>query len=183
MSSKKCWDCKQEKDLLLFHKSKDRADGVSSRCKVCANAYKKVHAKINSAKLACYKKEWNSKNKKKICGYSDKWRDRNPEKVKAQDRAHHLRTEYGLTVEMYNKMSSDQNGECSVCGKVPMGKRGYKVLHVDHCHSSGKVRGLLCGKCNTALGSLQEDENIIKNLLNYVIKFKNKEKADGIACD
>ena len=62
-----------------------------------------------------------------------------------------LRWRYGITLEDYNKM--DQN--CNICGSSEEG-RGFK-MNVDHCHDTGKVRGLLCNSCNRGLGLLGED--------------------------
>ena len=79
-------------------------------------------------------------------------------------RAKSLR-EYGLTPEDYNAMFEAQGGVCLVCRRPPTRKH----LAVDHCHATGKVRGLLCGPCNTGLGCLEglDDEARIR-LLNYL---------------
>jgi hypothetical protein len=68
---------------------------------------------------------------------------------------------YGLSVSRFLELKASQDHKCAVC------KRAER-LSVDHCHISGKVRGLLCGHCNTALGLLKEDESIILSLLAYV---------------
>ena len=68
---------------------------------------------------------------------------------------------YGLSVSEFLELKANQEHKCAVC------KRAER-LGVDHCHTSGKVRGLLCSNCNTALGHLKEDESIILSLLAYV---------------
>lgn len=56
---------------------------------------------------------------------------------------------YGITVEIYNQMLADQGGKCKICEALPTEKR---MLAVDHCHTTGKVRALLCHTCNNLLG-------------------------------
>lgn len=73
-----------------------------------------------------------------------------------------LKNKYGISVEDYKVMHEAQGGKCFVCDD------SYEILHVDHCHSSGKVRKLLCSKCNQALGLLREDVSIMKEMINYV---------------
>ena len=91
----------------------------------------------------CFKKK--TKESRKRLG-SDRAKDRD------------LRWRYGITLEYYNKM--DQN--CNICGSSDEG-RGFK-MNVDHCHLTGKVRGLLCNSCNRGLGLLGED-NLEKAIL------------------
>lgn len=84
-------------------------------------------------------------------------------------RRHHLKTRFGLTVEEYDRMWEVQDGRCAVCPREL--ESGYKT-HVDHDHETGTVRGLLCMQCNTSLGKLKEDEEIVRNLLSYIQKHK-----------
>ena len=72
-----------------------------------------------------------------------------------------LRTSYGMTVEDYNSMCEQQNNKCLLCEEE-------KKLVVDHCHSSGKVRGLLCGTCNTGLGSMKDSVSILGRAIEYI---------------
>lgn len=65
---------------------------------------------------------------------------RNAEKA----REAHLKRTYGITIEDYNRILKEQSGKCAVCGKPPKTMR----LAVDHCHKTGKIRGLLCSYCN-----------------------------------
>ncbi len=78
---------------------------------------------------------------------------------------HNLKTNYGLTIEQYDEMVRKSGGRCMVCGKKPTGKKG---LHVDHDHKTGKVRGLLCNKCNVALGMVNDTPNLLLKLYYYL---------------
>lgn len=80
---------------------------------------------------------------------------------------------FGLSPEGYLAMLEKQQGLCAVCGKPETAKsrsagRATKALAVDHDHETGKIRGLLCQRCNTALGLLREDEGIVQSLLAYL---------------
>ncbi len=79
-----------------------------------------------------------------------------------------LRKSYGLSVQTYEAMSSAQGGLCAVCHEAC---KTYPRLSVDHCHSSGRVRGLLCANCNVALGMLHEDPERIDALARYMRSF------------
>jgi hypothetical protein len=83
-----------------------------------------------------------------------------------------LKSFYGISLADYNLMLENQQSSCLICND----KKTQKGLVVDHNHTTGKVRGLLCYKCNLALGLLRENEEIILSLLNY-LKLKNENEA------
>lgn len=93
-----------------------------------------------------------------------------------RERDKQLRQNYGITLDEYNKLLDSQNGVCAVCGNPESRRPGRKkltenvtpMLHVDHDHKTGKIRGLLCSECNNSLGMLHEDPERIKALLKYV---------------
>jgi recombination endonuclease VII len=72
--------------------------------------------------------------------------------------------QYHLSMEQYQAMEDRQSNLCAICGKPPKGR----VLHIDHCHRSGKVRALLCGSCNMILGLANDDQEILMNALAYL---------------
>lgn len=92
------------------------------------------------------------------------WRSKNPEAVKKTRRKAKLKKYYGISLDEYDKMLANQNGVCAVCSK----EHTRRPLNVDHCHSTGKIRGLLCDKCNMALGLLEDSKEIIQNLERYL---------------
>lgn len=67
--------------------------------------------------------------------------------------------------QRYERLSLIQNGSCAICGKK---ETESKKLVVDHNHKTGKVRGLLCHSCNTALGLVKEDIEILKKMIKYI---------------
>lgn len=82
--------------------------------------------------------------------------------------AKHLLRTYGITEEQRNSMELEQGGLCASCGNPPTGKGHTAKLFVDHCHTTGKIRGLLCHPCNVALGLLRDDPVRIRALLAFV---------------
>jgi hypothetical protein len=81
-----------------------------------------------------------------------------------------LKRYYGIDLAKYQEMLLAQNGVCAICFKpetsVVNGK--IKPLAVDHCHDSERIRGLLCARCNQAIGLLNEDINILNNAIEYL---------------
>jgi len=90
----------------------------------------------------------------------------NPETFLQHQRMHN----YGITLEQYQALYKMQGGVCASCGhpETRMYKGNVRNLAVEHCHTTGRVRGLLCHDCNTALGLLREDPERITALLRYV---------------
>jgi len=82
----------------------------------------------------------------------------------------YLKRAYGIDLDEYNLMLIKQNNCCSICKSDGfIMQKGHKVkLVVDHCHDTGKVRGLLCHNCNRALGLLKDNTNTINNALEYI---------------
>lgn len=85
--------------------------------------------------------------------------------------AYRLKT-YGLSKEEVDNMVEAQNGRCAACGNLPT-PRG---LVVDHNHTTGKVRALLCHNCNSSIGYLKDDPNRVLLLFNYLNKYEEGEK-------
>lgn len=89
-------------------------------------------------------------------------------KDKIRHRKCNLKRMYGLTLEDYDQMFEQQNGVCAVCGGLAT---GGKRLVVDHCHITGKIRGLLCGNCNIGIGNMQDNVDILAQAIIYLNKY------------
>ena len=79
-----------------------------------------------------------------------------------------------MTIDQYNELFVKQEGKCIICGKHQNELKGR--LYVDHDHSTGKIRGLLCKKCNLLLGYSNDDINILKGAIEY-LNLINKENG------
>jgi hypothetical protein len=93
-------------------------------------------------------------------GCKERWHKRS-ETDRQASRAY----KYGITPDEFLEMLEKQEGKCKICGNKPTTQRG---LHVDHCHKSGVVRGLLCHGCNTGLGNMKEDPEILLKAIAYL---------------
>jgi hypothetical protein len=143
----------QSKFCINHPTRKVRAKGL------CGSCYNKEFYKLNPDKYKI-KCENGRKIWKKIM---------TPEK----NRARQLKNRYGITIEEYNKILFDQNNGCAICGKETAYNNGEKRLHVDHCHTTGRIRGLLCSQCNTTLGHLE------KLGFDKIMEYLNKEKMEN----
>lgn len=112
-------------------------------------------------------KNWDAKNKDRRKEWRAKWKAENPEKLKFSNRKAQLKRKYGISIEDYERMLLAQNGHCALCDKTPEEERD-KVLSVDHCHATGKVRGLLCNIHNRALGAFGDNEEGLLKAIAYL---------------
>ena len=97
------------------------------------------------------------------------YRDENRDAV----RDYHYRNRYGITYEEYKVKLEQQNYSCEICGSEHTENERMKTLVVDHCHTTGKVRGLLCHSCNVALGAAKEKEEILMSCISYLRTYKD----------
>ena len=100
-----------------------------------------------------------------------KWKDLNPDQKKQRHRNARkawLKYRYGMTPDELEAIIREQAGRCRLCKRLPTGKRGCAKLHIDHCHTTGKVRGLLCHNCNKAIGHLRDDPELALAVAEYL---------------
>lgn len=102
-------------------------------------------------------------------------REKNPAKYTEEVIAKNLKRNFGISIDDYNYMFADQNGCCAICNRHQ--SQFKKRFAVDHCHDTDKIRGLLCGNCNTALGLLKEDEFRLVSMIEYIQTHKMKPKT------
>lgn len=131
-------------------------DAIVRRCTSCSEV-KNINLYYNRG-ADLYGKQ----RKCKVCinNTSKIWYDKNPDKAIV----YHRKAVYSLSDVDFQLMLVEQNNSC-ICGKEFTG-----TPHVDHCHSSGKVRGLLCTKCNRALGLVHDNTETLKALIRYLEK-------------
>lgn len=133
---------------------------LSIRCKVCTKLYHENYWKnpINRSRRRKNARNTKFKKEKRM---SDKKYNESPQ---AKDR--HLKKYYKIDLLQYHQMVIDQNGCCAICN-IPQSKLN-RTLDVDHCHKTGKVRGLLCTNCNRALGMFQDSASICIKASEYL---------------
>lgn len=86
-------------------------------------------------------------------------------KTPVEKQASRVKALYNMEPQDYLEMHARQNGECAICKQVPKTKRG---LHLDHCHETGAIRGLLCHNCNVALGCFNDNPALMLRAIQYL---------------
>lgn len=156
---KQCTRCKEIKSLDQFNKDKKTKSGFTYHCKLCVSHYCKTRNGVV--------------DRKHINKMASEWKKANPEKVRAQQ----IKQNFGLNYESYLQMLQSQNNSCAICNTslIAFGSIDQTdiIANVDHCHVTGKVRGLLCRKCNTALGLFNDNENVIEKAALYLKECKD----------
>lgn len=114
-------------------------------------------------------KKWAEENRDHLSAYMRKYNAEHPKSQEQKDQAisRSMKMNYGIDIHQYRQMLSEQKGLCKLCGKPPRKRR----LVIDHCHKTGKIRGLLCNGCNRSLALLDNPE-----LLRQAIKYKESVK-------
>lgn len=170
MTIKLCKKCGEHKNFSDFKKNKTKKFGLDSQCKKCNSEYRKkqtVREKTN---------EYQKKRAKlpHVKEYAKTYRKNYRESEKGSDRINNyfLKKFYGISIEKYKEMFTEQQGRCAICEKESYMFK--KKLSVDHNHSTGRIRSLLCHYCNTALGGFMEDKIILNKAIKYLEKFEHK---------
>jgi hypothetical protein len=166
---KVCSKCKTTKEETEFHKQTTAKDGLHPACKSCHYERNKIYKKNNQDKISEARRVYYEAHKDKEKQQMLIYRKVNPPKKRdaATARAYVLMTKFNLTLEQYNDMLNAQNSVCAICKQSSSNGRG---LSVDHNHSTNKVRELLCHKCNTSLGLLNEDITTLLKMVEYLQK-------------
>ena len=142
-----CGKCKLEKDEICFGRSRQSPGGLRWACKDCRKLETKSEATKEKQRLRSAK--WYASGKHRDAYYFRK---------------------FGITGERYNEMFAEQNGVCAICFG-----RDARRLHVDHSHETNVVRGLLCGRCNRAIGFLKDNAQIALSAANYLLSRTERE--------
>jgi hypothetical protein len=144
-----------------------RIENPTSKQLAARIARQKRHA-VNPGKHSQAVRRWQRKNPEKVKEIKLRHRKNNPEAVKRSYRKVRLKLKFGITLERFDQMLRSQGFACAICGNGKSGGRG--LWHVDHCHQTKRIRGLLCHNCNTALGLFKENPVIIRSAMTYLKK-------------
>jgi hypothetical protein len=132
---------------------------ICSKCKKNKDLNEYHRAKLSKDGRARYCKEC-------IKQVQREYRARNPKRQGDLRRDSQYRLLYGITLEDYNALYYNQDGKCKICKKHQVEFK--KRLAVDHNHKTGEVRGLLCQKCNQAIGLFNDDADLLRQAALYV---------------
>lgn len=160
-----CTKCQNEKTLDEMSKDKGRRGGISSWCKECrkdnarnwSSKYPEKAEKGRLLKLAQYQASPTSYDK---------------------SRSQVLKTRYGIDQSGYMQLLESQEYKCAICGRDS--REMTYLLHVDHCHTTGVIRGLLCSPCNVYLGYSKDTPEVYLAAIKYIEKTKEEKKLNVI---
>ena len=126
------------------------------------------------AEKKAYQAKYHQEHKKKDNARAIAWHKANPEK----SRNNALKYNHGITLKQYQKLWDAQRGLCAICGGpetiIDARTKQLRWLSVDHNHETGKVRALLCANCNTTLGLVMENPEILQKAIDYLGKYADK---------
>ena len=161
---KECSRCKESKPFADFHKDKQKSCGRRSSCKKCLNEARRAYTATPEGKA----KQREQRADPKRLAYQLEWGRTLKGRWKSfKNKISSQGTLLNDTFENYILHCDKEN--CDVCGvKMTADRKGGNMRCVDHCHTTGKIRGALCAKCNSAEGYLKSDVEIVRNLLNYL---------------
>lgn len=163
IATKTCKKCGETKPLVDFYADRGCRDGRRPECKSCSKAGMAARYRANPEPARERAKQWNRENREQYEARMREYRESGKKRV--SDRKSHLKRKYGITIEQYDEMLAAQGGGCAICGREP---REDISLHVDHCHITGAIRGLLCFRCNNAIGDFGNDEALLRAAADYV---------------
>jgi hypothetical protein len=132
---------------------------------------RKMRMSVNLERRRAWRRKWEDKNRDKINAQKrarkqldapakKAWNRANPVRLKGYE----LKKKYGITKLDYDEMLVRQHGACAICGC----KNKSKWFYVDHCHSTKKVRGILCRKCNLGLGHFEDSPHLLVEAILYL---------------
>lgn len=164
---KPCTVCKGLKPYSNFYRNPAAPLGLYSKCKPCHGIATKKWRDEHKESQAAYRKIWKSENRERVNASAKARRLANIHERRKQEREKSTFNTYGITVKQKEEMLSAQGG-CAACGgNEPNSKKGW---HIDHCHATGKVRGILCHHCNSSLGNARDSIDRLKMLIAYLEK-------------
>jgi len=171
---KRCWKCKTFLPVTFFAKDNTRKDNLSPRCRKCQSKYYKLYLDANRDKILKKRNErYRIKYKEHYANYYC------TNKVKTMEKERFRK--YKISTSIFHSMLEYQDGRCAICGfdfSLTESAKKCDRPHIDHNHKTGNIRGLLCGKCNLALGLMEDDPDTLIAAANYIkSRIKQSHKA------
>ena len=129
--------------------------------------YAQEYRENNKDKIAKHSSEYYIKNKEKLSNYYKNWLSGSREHIKD----YNLKRNYGINIGQYYQMLEKANGNCEICGKSSGDPNiRQQQLNIDHCHTTGKVRGIVCNSCNRGLGYFKDNPLLLEKAKKYLLK-------------
>jgi hypothetical protein len=161
---KACSKCGETKDLGDFYKHPTASDGRFASCKACVLKDRRARYERDGDVLRERVREYQASHPEQVATRRAAWQK--SDKGRSASRRRYLMTTYGLTIEQYDAMFSEQGNRCAICRSDYPGK----TWSVDHDHTTGEVRGILCWHCNVGLGHFRDDVPNLMAAADYLLR-------------
>lgn len=165
---KSCSKCGEDKDESAFYADQRAGHGLKSECKSCHTAACVARQKLPHVRALANARQM---ERRRASGVQPKRVFESEEERLASRRStgrkSRLSTQYGLSLDEHAAMLQRQGGKCAICNEPPIAPR---PLAVDHCHTTGRVRGLLCDRCNHGIGHLGDSPARLQAAIAYLVK-------------
>lgn len=193
---KRCKVCDQVQSVDRFYR-RNSTDGYRNDCKDCISVRSKEQYDQGREEIKARSRAWHAANRERVQVRRASWYERSgrerqrarrtamtaeerrneyqaararkmedPERFRQYEMARRLRR-LGISLEYYEQLMAAQEGKCAICLGAPNGNRN--VLHIDHDHVDGQVRGLLCHSCNTSLGHFRDNPEVLRRAVSYLL--------------
>lgn len=167
-------DLSERRAYLAEYFESRKADQSPRACRCCGAMKSVDQFSMLKANPGIYCLEcWSEKTR----AYNNKHRENDPVYCKERDRRAWLWKKYGMTRDDYFNLLDSQAGCCAICGEFVA-----DTMDVDHCHETGKVRGLLCGPCNSGIGHMRDSIPILEAAIEYLKRSAEQEEHLPAAC-
>jgi hypothetical protein len=124
-----------------------------------------INIEEKSAKAAAQQRKWRAANPDKAKAISLKHYTNHKDKINAATVGRNRKRQYGVSQDQFDDMLASQSNSCAICQTTEPGSRAF---HVDHCHETQQVRGLLCHHCNTGLGLFRDNTALLMRATEYL---------------
>jgi len=169
-AEKVCIYCRERKPASEYHSHRyttrtgRESVRLNSACRSCHGEKTKARKVANPERTRAQSRDYKRRNAAVLARRNAAYRRANPQRIAGYSMKH----KHGLTMIEYEALLCQQGGVCKVCRQEaePVGIK--RRLHIDHCHETGRIRGLLCHNCNVSLGLMKDDPARIRALADYL---------------
>ena len=145
--------------------TQEQRDRYNATARITQKKWREENAELHRERS----RQWKANNKDLAKKLHAEWRAKNRQKLRDINKETYFRLKYGISLEERNNMLAQQGGKCAICGTTSPNSVGWVI---DHCHTTNKVRAILCNPCNLALGYVRDDVEIMLRMIEYIEKHK-----------
>jgi Autographiviridae endonuclease VII len=170
-AGKRCSKCGVWRPLTEYYPATGCRDGLRGDCKACFKERAAARYRANPQPAKQRARDWAAKNPDRVKARMEA--DKASGRKQARDRKSYIWRAYGITEGEYERFLA--SGCCAICSTVPSGKAR---LHLDHDHTTGEIRGVLCFRCNNAIGDFSDSVGLLNRAIDYLSPTERPPEVD-----